>query len=129
MQQLNISLPWSMTYTDQPDGFAYVDNIEGLSCHAPTAALAKKRLRGPLRDKIADMAIQDSNSQRYIIGCNDGTVFLVNFQNSSWGYAQCGPNLNYGTAYWSPADNFRETVNHALSRAEDHGGTAWQQPV
>ena len=125
--QANITLPWSIWFDDGPAGFAYVENVDGLSCHAPSLSVAKKRLREAFRNKVADMAIQDSNQEKQIIGCGDGTVFVVSFQNGSWGYTINGQGRSYASSCWGYGDDFQSAKEHALVHAKEaFGGVVWQ---
>lgn len=46
-----INVPFSMTHTDDPSGFSYVNDVDGLTCYAPSAERAASKLRGPLARK------------------------------------------------------------------------------
>jgi len=120
-----VNVPFTVTHSDGPEGFAYVNDVDGLSCYAPSVERAASKLKGFLAQRVQDALKHMEQIRRHVIGCGDGTVLFVSYQYGSWGYVICGPDRNSACS-----NSCADTIEKAIERAKDHavqcyGGVAW----
>lgn len=123
--ETHVSLRFPIVYTDNEDGFAYVDitGHDGLSCYTTNVRKARAVLRDQLKAKVKLALTHFSSWKQRVIYTKSGNVLIVKHMPYGWGYGIYGPNRKGGC--WISYDSFDEALKGAESHAEQFGGIAW----
>lgn len=107
---------------------AYVWSRDGKDCliYADThksPAMLRQITRDNVMSSLETLRRRESNRDRLSIGCEDGTVLLVEHYGECWGYTD----LRSGSGALGQktfADASRDALEHAT---QSYGGVAWQR--
>ena len=107
---------------------AYIEHssLGGISTYANSIAKAKPKLREALSKAVDAALLQVQNYQQVLLGCEDGTVLLVQFCYGTWGYDIAGPGRKHFsgvTGHESLEVAIKAARRHA---ADSYGAVQWE---
>jgi len=131
-QSTTINIPFQVNIarsnTSTPN-FAYIDH-ENINSHlyirgeGVLTSTEKAKLRQTAREQIDQALKQVAEYRQHFIGCNDGTVLLVQFRHGHWGYVIAGFGRASST---SGMETYESAVESALYHAKQaYGGINWE---
>lgn len=129
MIEATINIPFKANLETDANYYSYVDHpLVSASVYAKSAK-AKEILRKRISEDIEEGLRTAKNSRCRMIGCVDGTVFLVRYAIGHWSYAIGGSDRTYAGACLLGENTFEATYDAAKRHAEQNGGIVWESSL
>jgi hypothetical protein len=99
-----------------------------ISEHARTEAKARAKLKAAAQAALYKAAAAERNYSMRVIGCNDGTVFIVRWHpEGEFEYRIAGAGRDSMTVTFGAMPDFQTALQKARDHAtENFGGIAWE---